>query len=151
MSAEKINLKACAALLGVSRASFSEGGPGLDGFPRGERKGRHVFFDKAAVLAWAEGKDVRALCNAAIRQRRSQNPSPSLIRRLPEAKRAGSTQKALELGRRFAAGEFATAEQKAQFAMRRMTARLRQPKTIRVTLRPDWMIDKHPLTQQESA
>lgn len=125
-----LTFRQTARLLKVGEPCFCAIWRRLEDFPAPivTPKKTYIFL-QAAVEAWAKGKDVPALARAIKQQLRDESPlSPSV-------------QKAVALGKRFAAGEFATDEQKAQFAMRRMTARLRQPQTTRVTLAPDWMRD----------
>lgn len=126
MSEQYLTLRKAANLLHISPTSLSQSMNFLIDFPAAEWQGGYKRYSKTQIESWAMDKDVKALIRAALTKVRSGCVGPD-------------AEKSMQLHRRLTAGEFATAEQKQQFAMKRLVARTLKPKTHRITIIPDWM------------
>ena len=147
-----ITIEEAAELLGLPKSTLAIAQTRLRGFPVAISQRQHSkrLYSRTELLQWAAGKDVPAMARAIAAQIRRDSrrkvaaEQGRSLREQQAADKSAAIAKALELGRRFAAGEFATEEEKRRFAIRRMTARLTQPATIRITITPDWLDEHQP-------
>lgn len=115
-----------ASLLSVSQNQLSKCHTRLSGFPRSvAKRGRSFLWDRDAVLAYGHGKAVKTLCWQVLRVKPASVENPFNQ----------------HLCRQFLVGQFLTEEQKQQLAFKKLVARSTQPKTRRVRLMFDWMLD----------
>lgn len=126
---KRVGLAGIAKLFGVSLSYMSFAKPYLEGFPATKAVGKKKLYSLSEVKDWAEGKDVKALIfEAAGKRKRGEIEAQDEISQL------------LNLSRRLHAGEFAPARQRQSIAFRRMSAKVRNPQTTHVSIRPDWAL-----------
>lgn len=125
--------KQVAELWGIHPRTLSKVIPYLNGFPasKSETTGRggRKQYDKRAVLAWARHRNLDEDVRQALAKHRSCNCADDM------------TAQHLRLARQFLSGAFDPKAKRQRHELRRMTARITQPKTTRVTLVHDWMTD----------
>ena len=134
---ELIMQRDAADILGINRSVLSVALPLIDDFPKTRRVGKQRRYLRSEIIAWAKGKDVKRITQEAWNRRR--RPNGHIINSSFDLEAARA--KTLALSKRLFAGEFATAEQRDAFALRRLTAKTCKPKTVRICITPDWMTD----------
>lgn len=122
---DRIGLLAIAKLFGVALVAMNQARPYLEQFPAAEKIGKKKYYSLAAVNDWAKGKDVKALIREGKRKYQCG-----------ELAAASDCAQLLNLSRRWHAGEFDAEEQRYFHAIKRWTARDRQPQTTTVHVRP---------------
>lgn len=125
--------KQVAELWGIHPRTLSKAIPYLNGFPasKSEKTGRggRKQYDTRAVLAWAKKRNLVDEIRQALARHRSCTDADE------------TTTQRLHLSRRFLAGDFDPKAKRQRHELRKLTSRITQPKTHRVTLVHDWMTD----------
>lgn len=143
-ASELLNRKQVSELLGQSKSVFNSNLPYLTDFPpHVAKQGKNLLYDRDAVLRWAAGKDVKAIFAAANKARwKKQTPTEA-------AGRLGSFDNSLCT--QLAAGAFLPPAQRNTLEFKKLVARTIQPKTTRVQLVHDWMLEDGPAATHRRA
>ena len=143
-ASELLDRKQVSALLGQPPSALGFYMPYLPDFPAHVAKqGNNLLYDRDEVLRWAEGKDVKAFCAAANKARRAKRKSPEAAGRVGGFDNSLCTQ--------LATGAFLPPAQRNMLAFKKLVARTTQPKTTRVQLVHDWMLEDGPAATHRRA
>lgn len=138
---ELANRDQLAQLLGIRQYYMRNTIRLLVDFPACEAKqGRFKLYRVSAVMAWAEGKDLPALVRAswAARSRAINHGKRHAVKPF--------NQLAVQMLR----GDFLPATQRRQKQLKLLACRVSRPKTTRVSLQFDWMLEDGPHAKYRS-
>lgn len=123
-----------ADLLGIRRFALTNCRPYLQGFPKPVKgPGKTLLYPEHEVLAWAEGRDLKAALKAAYKTRRIE----------PHAEPA-PVQSFNRHAKQFLSGAFLPQAQRNTVEFKKLVARTTQLKTTRIQLVHDWMLEDGP-------
>jgi predicted DNA-binding transcriptional regulator AlpA len=131
-AAEELTQAEVAELLGVNRHMLSKAAPYLQGFPSaGQIGGHRRRYQRAEILAWREGRDVKAEVSAAGSLARAGQP---------DAEETAFNQ----LSRAFLVGAYDSPQQRDTVEFKKLVARqCKKPGgRLVITIVPDWMQDQ---------
>jgi hypothetical protein len=124
MSSELIDFDQVCKLLSVGKSTLARSYKRLKGFPPPLTKsGKKMMWDRQVMMKYCDGKTFATLS----KQSQSEMPAPGLS--FDQRSKA------------FVSGAFLTTEQKKQLAFKKLVAKTTQPKTRRVRLQFDWMLN----------
>ena len=136
-----LSLWEVADLLGIRRFALTNCRPYLQGFPKPVKgPGKTLLYPEHEVLAWAEGRDLKAALKAAYKTRRTE----------PHAEPAPA-QSFNSHAKQFLTGAYLPPAAKHAADFKKLVARTIQPKTTRVQLVHDWMLEDGPAATHRRA
>lgn len=126
-TSELIDMRAIADLLGVCRFALCKSRAQLTDFPPvAKKQGKQMLFNQADVLAWADGRDLKADLKRFERERR-------------KPKQAFNSH-----AKQFLTGAYLPPAAKHAADFKKLVARTTKPKTTRIKLVHDWMLEDGP-------
>lgn len=136
-ASELLDRKQVSELLDQPKSALGCYMPYLTDFPAHVAKqGKNLLYDRDEVLRWAAGKDVKAIFAAANKARRNKRKAPEAAARVGGFDNSLCTQ--------LAAGAFLPPAQRNTLVFKKLVARTTQPKTTRIRLVHDWMLEDGP-------
>lgn len=116
-----------AEIVGVSSAYLVKWFPWLEAFPKCVKTPHRAWlFPRKELVAWAHGRDIKAAFVQAKRRKYA----------------AVSNRFDCKAAVEFLSGQYLPAEKRTQHEFKKIVARRLKPKTTRVHLVHDWMIDQ---------
>lgn len=140
-TSELLNSEQVSVLLNQPKWAMGNYRPFLTDFPAPVAKDKQtLLYRRSDVEQWATGKDIKALFAAANKTRR--NKRKAALSAAKDDTAIGPLDN--QLCRQFVTGAFLPAKQRQELALRKLAARTTQPKTHRIQLVHDWMLEDGP-------
>ena len=148
-TSDLLNSEQVSVLLNQPKWALGNYRPFLPDFPAPVAKDKQTLLYRCSdVEEWATDKDIKALFAAANKIRR--NKRKAALSAAKDNTAIGPLDN--QLCRQFASGAFLPAKQRQALELRKRAARTLQPKTQRIQLVHDWMIEDGPrATHRRSA